>query len=203
MTKMKFKLSPGDKLSIFIATVALFSTIFTTYIQFFHKTTDLQIGNIDLTANTTDSLNQNLDINILLLNTGENPVALTEWYTFLSADESLPKGACYNNNINRENNALYTFGCGTNINQIIEPNMVEFIDLGLTISNIKLSEYIEINSKRDNNESPYLNVGMHLTFVDSNGKKVAKEMILGDVQFFEKASIITMFNKNQKELKIY
>ena len=90
MSKKKIKLSPGDKLSIFIASIALISAIFTTYIQFFHKTTDLRIGSIDFsTAN--DSLSKQVDINILLLNTGTNPVALTEWYSFLSANESLTK----------------------------------------------------------------------------------------------------------------
>ena len=61
MTKQKVILSPGDRLSIFIASIALISAIFTTYIQFFHKTTEFRIGSIDLLL-TKDSLNKQLDI---------------------------------------------------------------------------------------------------------------------------------------------
>ena len=202
MFKMKIKLSPGDKLSIFIASIALISAIFTTYIQFFHKTTDLRIGNIDFT-HISDTLSKQVDINILLLNTGTNPVALTEWYSFLSANESLTKGTCYGNNINVGNAALYTYGCGSNINEIIEPNDVEFIDLHLAISNIKLSEYIENNEDNETNDSPYLKLGIYLKFVDSNGKKTAKELIIGDIQFNDNSTLTRFYNLDSKELTIY
>ena len=202
MSKKKIKLSPGDKLSIFIASIALISAIFTTYIQFFHKTTDLRIGSIDFsTAN--DSLSKQVDINILLLNTGTNPVALTEWYSFLSANESLTKGICYNNNINPDNTAIYTYGCGSNINEIIEPNVVEFIDLHLQISSNKLAEYIEVNSEGESDDSPYLNVGINMQFVDSNGKRVVKEITIGEIQFNDYGSSATMYRKKPKELIIY
>jgi hypothetical protein len=202
MAKKKIKLSPGDKLSIFIASIALITAIFTTYIQFFHKTTDLRIGNIDFST-VSDTLSKQVDINILLLNAGTNPVALTEWYSFLSANESLTKGICYNNNINPQNTAIYTYGCGSNINEIIEPNIVEFIDLNLEISNSKLAEYVENNKEVESDESPYLNVGIHLSFVDSNGKKVSKEIIIGDLQFNENSTTATTYIKKPKELIIY
>ena len=83
MTKKKIILSPGDKLSIFIASIALISAIFTTYIQFFHKTTAFRIGTINM-EQTNDSLTKQLDISVLLINTGTNPVAYDTWNTFLS-----------------------------------------------------------------------------------------------------------------------
>lgn len=123
MVKKKFKLSAGDKLSIFIASIALISAIFTTYIQFFHKTTEFRIGSVDF-SNTKDSLNKQIDISILLINTGTNPVAFPEWYTYLSSDESLTEGVCYGNSINPQNTGLYTFGCSSRSKTIIEPNTV-------------------------------------------------------------------------------
>jgi len=202
MAKKKIKLSPGDKLSIFIASIALVSAIFTTYIQFFYKTTDLRIGSIDLQS-VNDTLSKQVDINILLLNTGTNPIAFTKWYSFLSANESLTNGTCYNNNIIPNNTALYTYGCGSNINEVIEPNFVDFIDLYLTIDNSILIEYIEKNGVEKNDEKPYLNLGVYLEFVDSNGKKVDKEIILGDVQFNDFGTSISTYNRDPKELKIY
>ena len=202
MSKKKIKLSSGDKLSIFIASIALISALFTTYIQFFHKTTDLRIGSIDLSS-VNDTLSKQADINILLLNTGTNPIAFTKWNSFLSTNESMTNGTCYNSNINPDNTAIYTYGCGSNINEVIEPNFVDFIDLQLKINNTKLTEYFEKNDLDENDGKPYLNLGVNLEFVDSNGKKVFKELILGDVQFNDYGTSITTYNKEPKELKIY
>ena len=202
MTKKKFKLSAGDKLSIFIASIALISAIFTTYIQFFHKTTEFRIGSIDF-SQTTDPLNKQLDISVLLINTGTNPVAFPEWYTFLSADESVTKGICYGNSINTENNGLYTFGCSSRSKIIIEPNTVEFVDLKLIISNENLAEFIELNQGSESEEIPYINVGMRMTFIDSNGQKVEKEMIFGAAQFTDYSYSSKSFKRTPKELIVY
>jgi len=101
------------------------------------------------------------------------------------------------------NTALFTYGCGSNINEIIEPNDVEFIDLQLAISNIKLSEYIESNENGETNDSPYLKLGIYLKFVDSNGKKVSKELIIGDIQFNDNSTLTRLFNLDLKTLTIY
>ena len=202
MVKKKIKLSAGDKLSIFIASIALISAIFTTYIQFFHKATEFRIGSVDF-SNAKDSLNTQLDISVLLINTGTNPVAFPEWYTFLSSDESLTEGVCYGNSINPQNTGLYTYGCSSIINIIIEPNTVEFVDLKLKISNDILAEYIELNQGNESDEIPFINVGIWMTFIDSNGKKVKKEIIIGAVQYSDYSYANRIDVKSQKELKIY
>ena len=202
MVKKKIKLSAGDKLSIFIASIALISAIFTTYIQFFHKATEFRIGSVDF-SNAKVSLNTQLDISVLLINTGTNPVAFPEWYTFLSSDESLTEGVCYGNSINPQNTGLYTYGCSSMINIIIEPNTVEFVDLKLKISNDILAEYIELNQGNESDEIPFINVGIWMTFIDSNGKKVKKEIIIGAVQYSDYSYANRIDVKSQKELKIY
>jgi len=202
MVKKKIKLSAGDKLSIFIASIALISAIFTTYIQFFHKATEFRIGSVDF-SNAKVSLNTQLDISVLLINTGTNPVAFPEWYTFLSSDESLTEGVCYGNSINPQNTGLYTYGCSSIINIIIEPNTVEFVDLKLKISNDILAEYIELNQGNESDEIPFINVGIWMTFIDSNGKKVKKEIIIGAVQYSDYSYANRIDVKSQKELKIY
>jgi hypothetical protein len=202
MSNRKINLSSGDKLSIFIASIALISAIFTTYIQFFHKTTAFRIGNVDF-LHTKDSLNKQLDISVLLINTGTNPVAFLNWNTFLSSDEQMTGGICHNNNINPGNTSIYTFGCSSRSNIIIEPNTVEFVNLKLLISNEKLAEFIELNKGSESDESPYLNVGIRMTFIDSNGKEVQKEFIIGAVQYTEHSSASKIYSKSQKELKVY
>ena len=202
MAKTKFKLSAGDKLSIFIASIALVSAIFTTYIQFFHKTTEFRIGSIDF-SQTKDSLNKQLDISVLLINTGTNPVAFSESYTFLSADGSLTEGICYGSNINIQNDVLYTFGCSSRSKIIIEPNTVEFVDLKLIISNENLAEYIELNQGSESDEIPYINVGMRMTLIDSNGTEVKKELIFGAFQYTDYSFTGRKYIKSMKELKVY
>ena len=81
MAKAKFVLSPADKLSILIATIALISTFFTIYIQFFYRTTNLQVGSISI-AQAQDSLSKSLDIDVLFLNSGDwlnNPDVLSNF----------------------------------------------------------------------------------------------------------------------------
>jgi hypothetical protein len=202
MTKKKFILSTGDKLSIFIASIALASAIFTTYIQFFHKTTEFRIGSIDF-SQSKDSLNKQLDISVLLINTGTNPVAFPEWYTFLSADGSLTEGICYDSNINLQNDGLYTFGCSSSSKIIIEPNTLEFVDLKLIISNENLRKIKELNLGSESEETPYINVGTRMTFIDSNGKEVQKEIIFGAVQFTDYSFASKSFKRSPKELIIY
>ncbi len=202
MVKKKFKLSAGDKLSIFIASIALISAIFTTYIQFFHKTTEFRIGSVDF-SNTKDSLNKQIDISILLINTGTNPVAFPEWYTFLSSDESLTEGVCYGNSINPQNTGLYTFGCSSRSKTIIEPNTVEFVDLKLIISNENLAKFLEVNQRSESDETPYINVGIMMNFIDSNGKEVKKEFIIGAVQYTDNSYGSITYEITQKELTVY
>ena len=202
MVKKKIKLSAGDKLSIFIASIALISAIFTTYIQFFHKATEFRIGSVDF-SNAKDSLNTQLDISVLLINTGTNPVAFSEWYTFLSIDESMTDGACHNNNINPGNTGIYTFGCSSRSNIIIEPNTLEYADLKLQISSENFAEYIKLNQRNESNEPPFINVGIRMYFIDSNGKGVHKEIIIGAIQYAEYSTASRKYVKSQKELKVY
>jgi hypothetical protein len=202
MANNKIKLSAGDKLSIFIASIALISAIFTTYIQFFHKSTEFRIGSIDF-LQTQDSLNKELDISVLLINTGTNPVAFSEWFTFLSADESLTKGVCYGNDINPKNNGLYTFGCSSRSKIIIEPNTVEFVDLKLIISNEIYDEFIALNQGSESEEMPYVNVGIWMTFIDSNGKEVVKEIIVAAVQYSAYSMASKSYKRSPKELIVY
>jgi len=202
MAKKKIKLSPGDKLSIFIASIALISAIFTTYIQFFHKTTEFRIGDFDFT-HTKDSLNKQLDISVLLINTGTNPVAFSEWYTFFSVDGSMTDGACHNNNIDPGNTSLYTSSCFTRSNIIIEPNTLEYADLKLQISNEKFAEYVKLNQRNESNEPPFIKVGVKMYLIDSNGKGVYKEIIIGAIQFAEYSTVARKYDKSQKELKVY
>ena len=49
-------------------------------------------------------------------------------------------------NINPDNTAIYTYGCGSMINEILEPGMIEFIDLSLEISDGMLARYLELNT---------------------------------------------------------
>ena len=203
MAKKKIKLSPGDKLSIFIASIALISAIFTTYIQFFHKTTEFRIGDFDFT-HTKDSLNKQFEINLLLINTGTNPVAFSEWYTFLSVDGSMTNGACHVNNIDPGNTNIYTFGCSTRSNIIIEPNTLEYTDLKLQISNEKFAEYIKLNQRNESNEPPFINVGVSMNFIDSNGKIKSKEIIFGAIYYnYYGGSGYQSHLKSAKEFKIY
>ena len=204
MTKQKVKLSPGDRLSILIASIALISAIFTTYIQFFHKTTEFRIGSVDF-SNTKDSLNTQLDISVLLINTGTNPVAFPEWSTFLSSDESLTEGVCYEGygQLNPNNTGLYTYGCSSRSNIIIETNTVEFVELKLKISNDTLTEFIALNPGNEPDETPFINVGIRMKFIDSNGKKVIKEFIIGAVQYTDYSFASRIDVKSQKELKVY
>jgi hypothetical protein len=204
MTKQKVKLSPGDRLSILIASIALISAIFTTYIQFFHKTTEFRIGSVDF-SNTKDSLNTQLDISVLLINTGTNPVAFPEWSTFLSSDESLTEGVCYEGygQLNPNNTGLYTYGCSSRSNIIIETNTVEFVELKLKISNDNLTEFIALNPGNEPDETPFINVGIRMKFIDSNGKKVIKEFIIGAVQYTDYSFASRIDVKSQKELKVY
>lgn len=202
MSQKEFKLSPGDKVSIVIASIALLSAIFTTYIQFFYESSSMRIGSIDYTA-SSDSLSREMDFNLLLLNTGTNPIAVTSWFSFFSADGSLPESTCYKNSMNPNQTAIYTYGCGSKLNQIIEPNVVEFIALELAITNLKLAALIEKNFDSSKDEEPYLNFGLHMTFVDSEGISATKEIIFGVVQFNEQGHIITNFNKKPEELIIF
>ncbi|WP_115461676.1 hypothetical protein [Winogradskyella aurantiaca] len=202
MPKSKFLLSPADKLSILIATIALISTLFTIYIQFFYQVTSLQIGNTKIVS-VNDSLSRKLDIDVLLLNSGTNPVAFTRWYSFLSADKSLTEGICYDGMFNLENTALYTSGCSTNINEVIEPNYVEFMSLELVIDNTILKKYIALNNKDEVDSNPYLNVGINLEFIDSNGEKKTKEIIIGMVQFSDEGTTVASFQTDPKNMIIY
>ena len=202
MTKEKITLSPGDKLSIFIASIALISAIFTTYIQFFHKTTEFRIGSVDF-SHTQDSLNKQLDINVLLINTGTNPVAYPEWSTFLSANKSLTEGACYYGGFNSANKAVYTYGCSSRSKIIIEPNTVEFVDLKLRISNDDLAEFIALNRENESDEIPYIHVGIKMHFVDSNGAKVIKELIIGAIQYTANSTLSKSDGNSPKELEVY
>lgn len=199
---MKINLSPGDKLSILIASIALISAIFTTFIQFFYHTTELRIGSINV-ANSQDSLRHQLDFDILLLNTGTNPVAMTSYFTFFSANESLPNGVCYNNNVDVNNTAVYTYGCGSKLNQVIEPNVVEFIELTLAIHKTKLAEYVKKNVVEPTDESPSLNFGVHLRFVDSEGTRVSKELVIGEIQYTDDGTLSATFGHKPEELIIY
>ena len=203
MAEKKFKLSAGDKLSIFIASMALISAIFTTYIQFFHKTTEFRIGSVDF-SNTRDSLNTELDISVLLINTGTNPVAFPEWFSFFSADESSTQGICYGNGLlNPQNTKIYTWGCSSKSNRIIEPNTVEFVDLKLKISNDILVEFIEANQENETDEYPFLNVGLRMAFIDSNGQKAQKELIIGAIQYTDNSTSSIINELSPKELIIY
>ena len=206
MARKKIRLSPGDKLSIFIASIALISAIFTTYIQFFHKTTEFRIGTITLDQ-TTDSLTKQLNINALLINTGTNPVAYIQWSTFLSADESLPKGTCFGGNIVMEGNefdGFYMYGCNTRSEIIIEPNTVEFVKLKLEISNDDLAKYIKLNQTNISGSAPLINVGVSMKFIDSNGKIKSKEIIFGAVYYNGfGAGFKSYVPSLAKELKIY
>jgi len=199
MGKNNFKLSPADKVSIIIATIALISAMFTTYIQFFYETTDLRIGDIDFKA-SKDSVGQKVNINILLLNTGTNSTAIIDWYSFLSKDGSLTNGTCYNNEINTLNSNLYTYGCRSDINEIIQPNSVKFIDLYLEITHEKLEQFIAEHSQ---NEAPFLNLGLRVNFADSDGELVSKEILIGDIQFNETGAITAQYTKDPGDLIIY
>lgn len=202
MSKTKFVLSPADKLSILIATIALISTLFTIYIQFFYRVTNLQIGSTTLTS-SQDTLSRQLDIDVLLLNSGTNPVAVTGWYSFLSADRSLTGGTCYNNIFNLENTALYTYGCGSDINEVIAPNNVQFIDLELVINIEMLDKFSRLNTSDNSEANPYFSVGIHMSFVDSSGQKVDREFIIGMVQFLDDRSVVASFNNDSKNMIIY
>jgi len=207
MMKKIFKLSAGDKLSILIASIALMSAIFTTYIQFFHKTTEFRIGTITLDQ-TSDSLTKQLNISALLINTGTNPVAYNKWNTFLSADGSLPKGAClegYNDMESSEYVGLYMYGCGTTSETIIEPNTVEFVKLKLEISNDDLAKYTALQLGDIPADSiPFINVGVSMNFIDSNGKIKSKEIIFGAIYYnYYGGSGYQSHLKSAKEFKIY
>ena len=205
MAKKKIKLSPGDKLSIFIASIALISAIFTTYIQFFHKTTEFRIGDVTL-VQTQDSLTKQLNISVLLINTGTNPVAYNQWNTFLSADGSLPNGQCFTGSIGSQDDyELYFFGCGSISEIIIEPNTVEFVKLKLEINNNDLAEYMKLNQGTiSTGQMPFIDVGMKMTFIDSNGKIKSKEIIFGAVYYNDFGSGFKSYVPSlAKELKIY
>jgi len=205
MAKKKFKLSAGDKLSIFIASIALMSAIFTTYIQFFHKTTEFRIGNVTL-AQTRDSLTIQLNISVLLINTGTNPVAYNEWQTFLSADGSLPNGQCYVGNIDSTPNPEFYFSSCKSISEtIIEPNTVEFVKLKLEISNDDLAKYKKLNQGSITADlNPFIDVGIWMSFIDSNGKIKSKEIIFGAVYHTGLSYGFKSYVPSiAKELKIY
>ena len=202
MERKKLRLSAGDKLSIFIASIALISAIFTTYIQFFHKTTEFRISDVDF-SRTEDSLNKQFEINLLLINTGTNPVAFSEWYTFFSVDGSMTDGACHNNNIDPGNTSLYTSSCFTRSNIIIEPNTLEYTDLKLQISNEKFAEYIKLNQRNESEGPPFIDIGIEMNFIDSNGKGVNKEIIIGAIRYSENSVSTEVYDISQKELKVY
>ena len=205
MAKKKIKLSPGDKLSIFIASIALISAIFTTYIQFFHKTTEFRIGDVTL-VQTQDSLTKQLDISVLLINTGTNPVAYNQWNTFLSADGSLPNGQCHTGSIGSASlPELYFSGCISRSETIIEANAVEFVKLKLEISNDDLAEYMKLNQGTISaGPTPFIDIGIKMTFIDSNGKIKTKEIIFGAVYYNGfGAGWKSYVPSLAKELKIY
>ena len=202
MERKKLRLSAGDKLSIFIASIALMSAIFTTYIQFFHKTTEFRMSYIYF-INTADSLNKGLDISLILMNTGTNPVGFSNWSTFLSIDKSKTNGFCYQENINAQNTGLYHFGCATRSNIIIEPNTLEYINLKLQISHEKFAEYIKLNQRNESEEPPFIDIGIEMNFIDSNGKGVNKEIIIGAIRYSENSVSTEVYDISQKELKVY
>ena len=201
---MKIKLSPGDKLSIFIASIALISAIFTTYIQFFHKTTEFRIGNVTLNQ-TSDSLTIQLNISVLLINTGTNPVAYNQWSTFLSADGSLPNGQCYTGSIDSSPHGFYFSNCSSISETIIEPNTVEFVKLKLEISKDDLAEYKKLNQGTISaGQTPFIDVGIKMSFIDSNGEKKSKEIIFGAIYYnYYGGSGYQSHLKSAKEFKIY
>jgi hypothetical protein len=204
MAKKKIKLSPGDKLSIFIASIALISAIFTTYIQFFHKTTEFRIGNVTI-AQTADSLTIQSNISVLLINTGTNPVAYNAWNTFLSADGSLPNGQCYTGSIDATwLPGFYFSSCTSTSETIIEPNTVEFVKLKLEISKDDLAEYKKLNQGTISaGQTPFIDVGIKMSFIDSNGKKKSKEIIFGAVYYNGYGHGFKYYVKPAKEFKIY
>jgi len=204
MAKKIFKLSSGDKLSIFIASIALISAIFTSYIQFFHKTTEFRIGNVTLNQ-TSDSLTIQLNISVLLINTGTNPVAYNQWSTFLSADGSLPNGQCYTGSIDSSPHGFYFSNCSSISETIIEPNTVEFVKLKLEISKDDLAEYKKLNQDMISaGPNPFLDVGIRMSFIDSNGEIKSKEIIFGAVYHTNMGSGYKSYvHFIAKDLKIY
>ncbi|PQJ79100.1 hypothetical protein [Polaribacter porphyrae] len=203
MKKNKIIVS-SDKFSIFIASMALIATVFTTYIQFFHKNTNFSIGDINSTLSQNDSLNTTFDIEILFLNTGKNPVAIKKWSTFLSSDKSKPQGVCYSNSIFPTNNSLFTFSCNSNINKIVEPNTLNFIKLNLNIDKNQLKKYAKTNNVNTEENKFEVYLGVVLKFIDSQGKKITNELIIRKITFFKSNNILQEDIKIEKdELKIY
>lgn len=202
MVKKKTKLSLRDWLSISFSLIALILSTLSIYIQFFYEKTNLQVGDVYLSSfrDINDTTYSKINVRLLLLNTGTNPVAFTQWASFLSADGSLPNGAYFNKNISYVNPSIYT-NIGENIDEIIASNSVKYSDLNLFISNDKLYNFIKTNENDLDGKNPYLHLGIKITFVDSNGKHTTKEIIIGDVQFNIKH--IMLRNTQPKELKIY
>ena len=77
------------------------------------------------------------------------------------------------------------------------------MDLKLIISNENLAEYIELNQGSESDEIPYINVGMRMTLIDSNGTEVKKELIFGAFQYTDYSFTGRKYIKSMKELKVY
>ncbi len=186
--------------SFILSIFALLISFITLYMQYYYEKTSLQIGNIHL-SDISDTLYENRTVNIklLLLNTGTNPIAFTESYSFISTNESLPNNRYYDSNILPNNSAIYTC-CYSNINKVVEPNSVQFIDLNLTIKKENLDQYITLNKLDQRN---YLNIGLHLIFVDSNGEKIIKELVVGKTQFNNKHTIFKEYKGQEHGLTFY
>lgn len=77
------------------------------------------------------------------------------------------------------------------------------MDLKLIISNENLAKFLEVNQRSESDETPYINVGIMMNFIDSNGKEVKKEFIIGAVQYTDNSYGSITYEITQKELTVY
>lgn len=77
------------------------------------------------------------------------------------------------------------------------------MDLKLRISNDDLAEFIALNGENESDEIPYMHVGLKMHFIDSNGVKVVKELIIGAIQYTTNSTLSKSDGNSLKELEVY
>ena len=163
--------------TIILASLALLVSGLTSYFQFFYKQTNLSIAGVSLNYDSDQGKDTvNLEADILFLNTGDTPIALVNYSSYYTLNDSVPE-SCYTMRqgqtvlamISLDNPAWLTSHCNTNPELIIQPGTIQYYTLQLGFDLKTMESFLQANGLRDNPIN-ILDFGAKMTFVDSKGQ---------------------------------
>lgn len=194
--KINSNISNFDKVTMVVAIAALLATLTSSYYQLFHRSTELNIGNVSYKSEFRhqDSLYFNSDtlyvyLDVLFINSGDIPVAITNSSTFLSVEKSIP-GPCYGSAgqwgaiAGRQDSTSYTFGCSEGEDQFIfEPRSITKVPMKLGVDIRNFIDLVDIKDSIDVNEKYKILLGCKIAFTDSKLEKKIWEELVRELTF--------------------